>query len=170
MPIGEVWGIGHRWAKFLEGHGIRTALAFGEQPDRWIRTHLSIVALRTAAELRGTPCLPLELAPAPEGLVASRSFGRKLAEFEPVKEALAAYVSRAAEKLRREKLAARHMQVFLHTSPFAANEPYLANATGFTLPHPTSDTAELIAHATAALRRIYRPGHATPNAASCWPS
>jgi DNA polymerase V len=159
LPIGEVWGIGHRWAKPLEGHGIRTALAFSRQPDRWIRAHLNVVALRTAAELRGTPCIPLELAPPPrKGLCVSRAFGRKLAGFEPVREALAAYVARAAEKLRRDKLAARHMQVFLHTSPFAAREAYFGNATGLTLPHPTSDTAELIGHATAALRRIYRPG------------
>ena len=52
-------------------------------------------------------------------------FGRKLTEFEPVKEALVAYVTRAGEKLRRDKLAARHMQVFLHNSPFATAEPYL---------------------------------------------
>ena len=78
---------------------------FSEQPDRWIRTHLNVIALRTAAELRGTPCIPLELAPPPrKGLVVSRMFGRKLTEFEPVKQALVAYVTRAAEKLRRDGL------------------------------------------------------------------
>jgi DNA polymerase V len=150
---------------YLEGHGITTALAFSQQPDRWIRTHLNVIALRTAAELRGTPCIPLELAPPPrKGLVVSRMFGKKLTEFEPVKEALIAYVSRAAEKLRRDRMLARHMQVFLHNSPFSATEAYVSNATGLTLPHPTSDTAELIGHATAALRRIYRPG---PQYAKC---
>jgi DNA polymerase V len=91
-------------------------------------------------------------------MVVSRMFGRKLADFEPVKEALAAYVSRAAEKLRRDKLLARHMQVFLHNSPFSAREVYFSNAAGFELPYPTRDTAERIGHAVAALRRIYRPG------------
>jgi DNA polymerase V len=38
------------------------------------------------------------------------------------------------------------------------------NATGFQLPHPTSDSADLIAHATAALHGIYRPG---PHYAKC---
>jgi DNA polymerase V len=112
-----------------------------------------------AAELRGTPCLPLELAPPRKGLVVSRSFGRKLTEFEPAREALPAYVARAAEKLRRDGMLTRHMQVFLQTSPFSAPEAYFSNAAGFTLSHPTSDTAELIGHATAALRRIYRHGH-----------
>ena len=159
LAVGDVWGIGHRWAAFLAGHGIGTALAFSEQPDHWIRTHLNVVALRTAAELRGTPCIPLELAPAPrQGLCVSRAFGRKLADYEPVKEALIAYVTRAGEKLRRERLLARHMQIFLHTSPFATAEPYHGDAAGFRLAHPTSDTPELIAHATAALRRLFRPG------------
>ena len=171
LAVGDVWGIGHRWAAFLEGHGIGTALAFSEQPDHWIRTHLNVVALRTAAELRGTPCIPLELAPAPrQGLCVSRAFGRKLADYEPVKEALIAYVTRAGEKLRRERLLARHMQIFLHTSPFATAEPYHGDAAGFRLPHPTSDTPELIAHATAALGASSAPASVTASAASCWPS
>jgi impB/mucB/samB family C-terminal domain len=49
-------------------------------------------------------------------------FGKKLTEFEPVKQALVAYVTRAAEKLRRDGLAARHMQVFLHNGVPIATE------------------------------------------------
>ena len=159
LAIGDVWGIGRCWARFLEEQGIATALAFSQQPDGWIRRHLNVTGLRTATELRGIPCLPLELAPPPrKGLVVSRSFGRKLTEFGQVKEALVAYVARAAEKLRADSLLARHMQVFLHNSPFAAREAYVGNAAGVALPYPTSDTAELIGHATVALRRIYRPG------------
>jgi DNA polymerase V len=142
LPVGDVWGIGRQWARFLEAHGIGTAVDFAAQPDSWIRKHLNVIALRTATELRGTPCLPLELAPPPrKALVVSRMFGRKLTDFEPVKEALVAYVTRAGEKLRRDKMVARHMQVFLHNSPFATAEAYFSNATSFQLPHPTSDTA-----------------------------
>jgi DNA polymerase V len=165
LPVGDIWGIGRQWAGFLEANGIGTAAAFARQPDGWIRTHLNVIGLRTATELRGTPCIPLELAPPPrKGLVVSRMFGRKLTDFEPVKEALVAYVTRAAEKLRRDRMVARHMQVFLQNSPFSATEAFFSNATGFQLPHLTSDTAELIGHATAALRRIYRPG---PHYAKC---
>jgi DNA polymerase V len=159
LPVGDVWGIGRQSTRFLEANGIATAEAFCHQPDSWIRQHLHITGLRTATELRGKPCIPLELAPPPrKGLVVSRMFGRKLTEFEPVKEALVAYVTRAAEKLRRDRLLARHMQIFIHNSPFAAHEPYYSNASGFQLPHPTSDTAELIRHASVALTRIFRPG------------
>lgn len=159
LPVGDVWGIGHRWAKLLESHGIFTAADFARQPDSWIRTYLNVVALRTASELRGTPCIPLDLAPLPKkGLVVSRMFGRKLTEFDPVREALVAYVTRAAEKLRRDRLLARHMVVFLHNSPFAKTEPFYSNSASFLLPHATSDTAELITHACNGLKPIYRPG------------
>ncbi len=66
-----------------------------------------MIGLRTATELRGIPCIPLELAPPPrKGLVVSRMFGRKLTAFEPVKEALVAHITRAGEKLRRDNLLA----------------------------------------------------------------
>jgi DNA polymerase V len=159
LPVGDVWGIGHRWAAFLEDNGIGTAAAFSQQPDSWIRKHLNVIGLRTATELRGIPCIPLELAPPPrKGLVVSRMFGRKLTAFEPVKEALVAYVTRAGEKLRRDNLLARHMVVFLQNSPFATAEPFYSNSASFQLPHATSDTAELITHACNALRPIFRPG------------
>ena len=157
--MGDVWGIGRQWARFLEENGIATALDLTSQPDSWIRRHLNVIGLRTATELRGTTCIPLDLAPSPrKGLVVSRMFGKKLTDFEPVKEALVAYVTRAAEELRRDLLLARYMQVFIRNSPFDRREPYFSNATGFQLAHPTSDTAELIRHACHALSQIFRPG------------
>jgi DNA polymerase V len=159
MDVADVWGIGRQWSALLAREGITTALAFSQQPDPWLRKHMGVVGQRTAWELRGTPCIPLELAPPPrKGLVVSRSFGRRLTEIEPIREALAAYVSRAAEKLRRDRRQAHHMLVFLHNSPFDTKEQYFNNQASFQLPYPTNDTAELIHHAFNALSRIFRPG------------
>ena len=95
-------------------------------------------------------------------------FGRKLTDFEPVKEALVAYVTRAAEKLRRDRLLARHMQVFLHNSPFATDRAVFQQR--HRLPAPPPDQRH---------RRADRatppppcggstgPAPTTPNAASC---
>src|SRR5262249_55912025 len=103
LPVGDVWGIGPRWAKRLEAEGITTALAFSQQPDAWLRKQLNVAGQRTAWELRGIPCIPLDLAPSPrKGLMVSRSFGRRITTFAPLREALAAYVTRAGEKLRRD--------------------------------------------------------------------
>jgi DNA polymerase V len=159
LPVADVWGIGRQWAKRLESAGITTALQFSQQPDAWLRTYLNVVGLRTAWELRGIPCIPLELAPpARKGLMVSRSFRRRITELAPLREALASYVSRAGEKLRRERRHAGQMMIFLHNSPFDAKEAYYSRSASVRLPNPTSDTAELIQHACAALARIFRPG------------
>jgi DNA polymerase V len=159
LPVGDVWGIGRQWDKLLKAQNVTTALALSEQSDAWLKKHLNVVGQRTAWELRGVPCIPLELAPPPrKGIMVSRSFGRRLTEFEPVREALAAYVTRIGEKLRRERLHARQMMIFLHNSPFDAKEAYFSRQASFQLAHPTSDTAELIHQACNALARIFRRG------------
>ena len=114
LPVGDVWGIGPQWSKRLEGEGITTALALTQQPDDWLKKNLTVVGLRTTWELRGTPCIPMEAAPSPrKGIVVSRSFSRRLTEMEPLREALAGYATRVAEKLRRERRHARQMMIFL---------------------------------------------------------
>jgi DNA polymerase V len=50
------------------------------------------------------------------------------------------------------------MMIFLHNSPFDSKEQYFSRQASFQLPHPTSDSAELIHHACTALTRIFRPG------------
>jgi DNA polymerase V len=75
-----------------------------------------------------------------------------------VREALAAYVTRAGEKLRRERRQARQMMIFLHNSPFDTKEAYFNRHASFQRPHPTGDTTELIRHACNALARLFRPG------------
>jgi DNA polymerase V len=159
FPIGEVWGIGRRWAASLARQGIETARQFAEQPDDWIRRTMNVVALRTALELRRESCIPLELAPPPkQSITVSRSFGRRLTTAEEIQEPLIAYVSRAGEKLRQARLVAGHLLVFLHNSPHAKNEPFYGPSLGCRLPHQTSDTAELIHHASPLLARIHRSG------------
>ncbi len=120
---------------------------------------MNVVGLRTAWELRGEPCIPLELAPPPkQSITVSRSFGHRLTTSEQVQEPLIAYVSRAAEKLRQARLVAGHLLVFLHNSPHAKQEPFYGPSLARRLPQQTSDTAELIRHACPLLAAIHRPG------------
>src|SRR5699024_2641114 len=53
LPDGEVWGIGHRMAKRLNGMGIVSIKDFRDSDERRIRDKFSIVQLRTLLELRG---------------------------------------------------------------------------------------------------------------------
>ncbi len=64
-----------------------------------------------------------------------------------VGQTLASYATRVAEKLRRNRRHAGQMTIFLQNSPFDPKEAYCSRQASFHLPHPTSDTAELIHHA-----------------------
>ncbi|OGQ88718.1 MAG: SOS mutagenesis and repair protein UmuC [Deltaproteobacteria bacterium RIFOXYD12_FULL_56_24] len=160
IEVGEVWGIGPRHSQKLFTYGIRTALDLKNANDTWLRKHLTITGLRTAMELRGVSCLPFEEVPAPrrKSVTSSRSFGQPVTDLSGLREALSAYVSIAAEKLRAEHKKAGCLQVYLTTNRFRDGEPQYANSLTVNLPNPTASTLALIHHASEALRQLYRPG------------
>jgi len=158
-PIEHLWGIGPGYTRRLKAHEITTALQLRDVNDRWIRQHLGIVGLRIVWELRGIACLPLELCPPPkQSLMVSRSFGRPITTLTEMREAVATYTTRAAEKLRRHQVAARVLTVFLTTNRFA-DEPQYSNSVTIPLPVATQDTAELIRYALRGVEQIFRAGY-----------
>jgi DNA polymerase V len=74
-----------------------------------------------------------------------------------LREAIAFYVSRAAEKLRRQRLATRTFVVFLATNRFSEATQCSASVV-VNLPVATNLTPELIQYAHEGLEKIYRPG------------
>jgi DNA polymerase V len=107
-------------------------------------------------ELRGASCLPLESAPQPKkSLTCSRTFGKATPSLRDLREAVALYTTPVAEKLRRGKLAAGVITVFVHTDRFA-EWPRYYNAGTHTLTYPIDSTQELLRCALDALGRIYR--------------
>jgi DNA polymerase V len=159
VPVGEIWGIGRQWGTWLTGQGIATALDLKHADPKAIRRKMTVVGERLVYELGGRSYLPLELVTAPrKGLMVSRSYGRLLTRPEPIQEALTAFVGRAAEKLRRQRLMAAHLMVFLMTNPFATARPFYGNSAGTRLTYPTDYTPDLIRAAVALFERLYRPG------------
>ena len=75
-----------------------------------------------------------------------------------MREAVATYMMRAAEKLRRHHVAAGVLTVFLKTSRFT-EEPQYANSVTIPLPVATQDTAELIRYALRGVEQIFREGY-----------
>ena len=160
FPVGDVWGIGPKKTEFLFRNGIRTAWDLACAEDGWLKKNLTIVGLRTAWELRGISCIPLqEAAPPKKSIVSSRSFGREVLEEVELAEALSNYVATAAEKLRDQQSAASFMEVFLNTSRFKEGS-YYANSIHITLPQPTDYTPHLIHFAKEGLTKIFKSGFA----------
>lgn len=160
VPVGEVWGVGRKTEEKLHLLGIKTAADLRDMPPKLARQMLTVVGERIVHELRGIACIPLDLAPAPQkGLAVTRSFGKPVTAWEAMREAVAAFASRAAEKLRAAGLVAEALEVFIQTSPFR-DGPRYSNAATTTFRPPTSDTFTLAPAATSAARRIWRDGYA----------
>lgn len=160
FPVTDLWGIGGQYKKLLHRHGIRTALQYRDARAEWIQKQLTICGLRTQMELKGTACIKLEdHPPDKKGIGCSRSFGKMITDLPDLKEALATYVARSAEKLRRQQSAAGIVHVFLLTNRFREDLDQYMNAMTMRLPVASSYTPELIEVALNLLERIYRPGY-----------
>ena len=159
MPVEEVWGIGRRMQAHLNALGIKTAWDLANC-DTWeLRKRFNVIIEKTARELRGTACLKLEeAAPAKQEICCSRSFGKRLKTIEPIQDAVTAYATRAAEKLRQQSSLCRQIRVSLRTGMFNPNEAKYANGLLCQLPYPTDDTRLIIASAQEGIKRLFRDG------------
>jgi DNA polymerase V len=116
--------------------------------------------VRTVQELRGIPCHPLELSPAArKSITVSRSFGNTVESLPELQAAVAFYVSRAGEKLRREKLVASALTVFIETDRFRS-EPQYAKSLTLEIAPLSNLTPELRELAFKGLAAIYQPEYA----------
>lgn len=158
FDIGEVWGIGRRYAKMLRAKGIAKAYDFMQLDDAWVRKHMTIFGVKTLLELRGIPCLQLDEHPEPkQSICVSRLFGDKTKNQEHLKEAVAEYASMAAVKLRAQQSIATHIMVFAITNRH--HDPYtFFKSFSLQLPLPTAYTPTLISAAQECLQRIVIPG------------
>lgn len=161
FDVAELWGIGRRYAAFLRKNNIRTALDFSCCPDVWVQKHFTINGLRLVYELRGQVCRYVEPEPAiRKSVCVAPSFGDLYGDRQTLREALSNYVARASEKLRRQRLAAGFMTVFLHTNRFRATQGHYANSRSLVLPVTTNLVPELVHYAHQALDSLYKPGYA----------
>jgi DNA polymerase V len=160
LPVEAVWGIGRRSGAALRSQGIRTALALKQAEIFRIRRLLGVTGLRTQMELAGTSCLELEGGATRKMVLCSRSFGRGVTRLDDLREAVALYVTRAAEKLRRQGSAAGMMQVFVRTNRHRDDLPQRSDARSATLPTASNFTPELVAIAHELVERMFLPGYA----------
>ncbi|MBV4534121.1 translesion error-prone DNA polymerase V subunit UmuC [Pseudomonas sp. SWRI107] len=158
--VKEVWGIGRKMTVHLESMGIKTAMDLARADPRMLRDKFSVVVEKTARELAGTPCLELdEPDPPKQEICCSRMFGKRLSEVTPIKQAVATYAGRAAEKLRAQGSVCKRIRVSIRTGMFNPNELHHAKGALVELPYPTNDTLLLTRAATEAVARIFEAGY-----------
>jgi DNA polymerase V len=159
IDVGEVWGIGRNLKVKLNAMGINNVLQLKQADKSLIKKKFGVLGLRTVLELRDTPCFPMEPIAAPKTMrIVSRSFGHLVTELSDIKEAVATYTTRCAEKLRADDLVAGHFTVSIRTSYYRRENQYAA-ARSVKLEPPTNDTAVLIQTALQLAEQSFQPGY-----------
>ena len=160
IEVGEVWGVGRKLAPKLEALGFKTVLDLKQANPAILRQHFSVVMEKTVRELNGTACIALEeVTPNKQQILSSRSFGQDVSDYHSLAESITLYMSRAAEKLRKQDSFAGSVYVYIRTSPFKPKQPFYSNGFAVPLPSPTNDTRQLVRIALWILKRIYRAGY-----------
>ena len=158
VQVGEVWGVGRRISQRLQDMGIQTALHLKSASPKDMRAQFGVVMERTCNELRGVSCLEVgDISSPKKQIMVSRSFGRPVSSINELRQSVAAHVSSAAEKLRRQGSVAGAVQVFIQTNRFGGDLQY-SYGTLVSLAEPCDDTLILIQSALSGLDRIYREG------------
>lgn len=160
-PVRDIWGVGTQSALKLENTGITDAWQLKQMPEEWARKNLGgVVGVRLIKELRGEPSINLEEQLKNKKMITTtRMFGIEVTEIKDVKEAVATYVSRAAEKLRRQQSAAKLITVYIVPKENGEKVKYKhgpMKSAHIILPAATSVTNELIKPAMKLVERLYK--------------
>lgn len=171
-PVREIWGIGRRYAERLIGFGIEDALKLKHVGTGWASKNLGgVVGVRLVKELNGFPCIPMRDPLVEKKMISTtRMFGRAVTTLTELKEAVATYISRAAEKLRRQKCAARLVYVFVVENNHHGNNYEYAPQTHSrfsTLSRATDSTPELIGCALELVNELFESGSRYLKAGVC---
>lgn len=154
----DVWGVGYRSALKLKVNNIVTAFDLKNINEQWARKNLGgVVGVRLLKELNGLPCIPMKESLKVKKMISTtRMFGRRVVTFEELREAVASYIARAAEKLRRQFCIAGAIEVFVVTSNY--NEEKKAHALHVELPIATCLTPVLLQYALPLVEKLYLDG------------
>ncbi|MES2430019.1 MAG: Y-family DNA polymerase [Bacteroidota bacterium] len=163
-PVKEVWGVGFQSAqKLTEMNAVFTAYDLTKKTEEWARKFLGgVVGVRLLKELKGEVAKEMEKELTVKKMIATtRMFGSAVNSIDDIREAVATYTSKAAEKLRRQNSMANGISVFVVAKNQDHNVSFNRGATissYTTLPMATASTNELIKPAIKMVNKLFKKG------------
>lgn len=159
IDVSEVWGVGRKHSKKLQGMGINSVFDLACTDPREMKKQFSVVMARTVAELQGISCIEIEHTPqTKQQIIASRSFGSRVTELEDLKEAISMYAQDACSRLRDESLLCGCIIAFVQSNPFDPNVPFYNKSISYTFPEPTDSALDFVKASTIMLTHIFKEG------------
>ncbi len=164
-PVGEVWGIGRQYAqKLIEMNAVFTAYDLSKKTIEWAHKNLGgVVGVRLIKELKGEPSTEMKEQLVIKKMIATtRMFGTPVTSLQAIKEAVATYTARAAEKLRRQGSAANTISVFIVPKEIQKPGAHFRHGPSLSsyiiLPRATAATHELIKPAVQLVDQLFEAG------------
>ena len=160
VEINDVWGVGKQLTKFYHQNGIFNAKQLKNKSNTWVKKSSNVLSSRTAMELKGISCIDLEITSSKrKSCIVSRSFGKRVEDFQELKEAIAGYSLNASEKIRSESLVTKSITVFIRTSPFQNRYGFYSNSKTIDFPISTNNSIEIVKAAVSILETIFKNGY-----------
>lgn len=161
--IESVWGIGGQYAEKLGRFGMYTAYDISLRTEEWASRFLGgITGIKLVRELKGWQSLMIQEELVNKKMIATtRMFGTPVQYLQDIKEAVATYTARAAEKLRRQHCAATTVSVFIVPKDPVVGRRYRhgPSISSYTvLPVATALTRDLIKPALQLTERLFEDG------------
>ncbi|MGD1822773.1 MAG: DUF4113 domain-containing protein [Pleomorphochaeta sp.] len=151
--VENIWGIGRQKAKFLKTHNILTAYDLIQQNELWIRKNLSVTTLETMKELKGIPCINVEM-PKNKNICSGITFSKPKSTIKELEEAIACHCTIIGEKLIDKGLTTKTISLNIFTNRFEEN--YIAPISTIYLEETTNYIPNLIKATNTILYKIFR--------------
>jgi DNA polymerase V len=167
LPLGDIWGIGRRLAPSLRALGLSTAYDIAQLSPKLARQLIgSIHGEQMVRELNGESCYPLYREGAMQKSIArTRTFGEDTDDIGALEAAIATFVTKAAHRLRKDRLLTHRAGLFLCTNKHKPG--YKTWSREIKLDMPTADTGLLINKLTKLLGGMVQP-HLSYHRAGVW--
>lgn len=159
MKPGDLWGIGRKSAEKLYSQRIQNALQLKKVDPKWMRKYYTVAGERIVMELNGFQCLEVDDISEPrQSIQVTRTFAQGISDLEKLRERIAGFASRIAEKLRHHKLLTQSVGIYIRTNRYKEKDPQYGNYAFHSLPYLTNDTFVILKACTDLLEQLYRPG------------
>jgi DNA polymerase V len=153
--IEDVWGIGYRMKKKMITRNIKTAFDFCDPMHLpWVKSQMGVTGLRLVKELQGESVLKLEVLAAKRSIAITRSFPKKLYDYDSLRERVSTFASVCGEKLRKQDSCCQTVIVMLGTmGQNSKSRKHYSHAV--TLPFATNSTLTIVNTAITILEKLY---------------
>lgn len=159
IDVSEVWGVGRKHSKKLQGMGINSVFDLACTDPREMKKNFSIVMARTVAELQGISCIEIEDTPSSKKqIIKSCSFGTKVTELNDLKEAIAMHAQEACKRLRDDESLCGYLIVFVQSNVFDESAPFYNKSISGGFSEPTDCALDLVKAATRMVGQIFKEG------------